>query len=95
MGDAHSAGGSAPGPAQAAELSFSYARCRSYAAALALRFDEAFLPTADRRFRDLGLRQEQVEGVVNLYSWTVNHYWKPANYTWRQRLALALHFLLG
>lgn len=74
---------------------FDYSNARGYCQQLGLAFDDAAAAVADPRFAELKLTQDQVTGVVCLHAWLVGWRFNPATYTFRQRLALAWHFLFG
>lgn len=76
-------------------IKYDYDEARRYCEGLGLRFDESIVPMADQRFAELGMTQGEVTGVVQLHAWIIGWRFNPSSYTWRQRIALAWHFLFG
>lgn len=74
---------------------YDYDEARAYCEGLGLRFDEATIPMVDEKLAELGLTQREVTGVVQLHAWIIGYRFNPGTYTWRQRIALACHFLFG
>lgn len=76
-------------------MHYSYGKARIYCEVHGLYFHEDALPMADARFASLELLQHQVDGLMELYCWNMNYYWRPSIYTVRQRIAIAFRFLSG
>lgn len=74
---------------------YDYSKARAYCATHGLVFHEDALMPADARFASLQLEQHQVDGLMELYCWNMNYYWRPGIYTLRQRIGIAIHFLFG
>lgn len=68
---------------------------REFAKGEGLEFDDDTVDVADMDFALAGLSQEQAEHMFRMYVRWTQHYSDPGLYTWRQRIAIALHFLLG
>lgn len=76
-------------------MHYDYRKARAYCDAHGLVFHEDALPVADARFASLELLQYQVDGLMELYCWNMNYYWRPSIYAVRQRIAIAIRFLFG
>lgn len=74
-------------------LRYEYEDSRRFCQACGLVFDERTLPLADETFYRAGLTQSQVTQLMNLHIQVTAYAFTPSNYTWKQRLALAFHFL--
>lgn len=79
-----------------ARYAYDYAFSRSYVTeTLGMVFLEDWVPAADAMFAELELTQHQVDRLMMEYAWRVKFMFTPQSYNFRQRIGLALHFLLG
>lgn len=60
-----------------------------------LTWNETMAEMASARFTELGMTQEQVTGSVSMHLHFVAWQFTPRNYTLKQRIAIACHFLFG
>lgn len=74
---------------------YSYNAARAYCRSIGIPFHEAWAAIADAHFAAAELSQPQVDAVLELHAWHVNHLFTPSNYQWHGRLAVALFFLFG
>lgn len=76
-------------------LMYDYTAARKRCEERGMVFDERFLALADEQFTYAHLTQKQVDVVMCLHV-HVNHWlWNPKNYTFKQRILIALHWLRG
>lgn len=74
-------------------LTYDYTKARAYCTQHGLVFHDSWVPSADTHFAAARLSQSQVDAVLELHAWHVAHLFKPSQYTWRQRIAIAWFFL--
>lgn len=77
------------------EFTYDYAAAQAYCESLGMVWRPDWLSVTDAHFARDGLTQAQVDGCLRLYCWNVKYLFTPTNYTLRQRLALAWHFVFG
>lgn len=83
------------GAGNANRLIYSYEAGKKYCAYIGLAWDDGFVGIADAHFAAVELTQDQVDNLLCVHAWHVKHLFTPANYSWRQRLGLALYWLFG
>ena len=76
-------------------LNYSYDKPRKYCEQMGTVCDERFIPTVDKSFTELNLTQDQVDGAMRVHIWVVINIFSPNQYSWKQRIGLAWHFLFG
>jgi hypothetical protein len=76
-------------------LVYDYTAARADCEAKGLRWLEDIVPDVDKRFAELNLSQQQVDGVMQLHAHYVGWLFTPQTYRPWHRVLLALHFLFG
>lgn len=79
-------------------LNYDYNDVRSYCSAIGLDWlgdDYLGLLDADAKAKALGLTQDQVNVLMLLHLWQTKTILTPTNYSFAQRLGLAVYFLTG
>lgn len=74
---------------------YDYQPSRDYAEQVELVFMEEWVPEIDRTFDEMGLSQDEVNQLMREYIWRIKHLFTPSNYTFKQRVLIALFFLRG
>jgi hypothetical protein len=77
-------------------LHYNYEPSERYCRSLGLMWlGDAFIANADREAHELGFRQDQVDAALRHALWHIKWLFTPQNYTWIQRVTIALYFLFG
>lgn len=71
---------------------YCYAKAVDECSDKGLIFDWRFIPAADDVFHKADLTQEQVEDVMHLHIFVIEHLFNPNNYGIGGKLLLILHF---
>lgn len=76
-------------------LHYDYTKAKAFCAECGLIWAEDWVPTADVEFQKAGLTQDQVDAMMRNYIWRMKYVFSPSTYSWKQRLGLALHFIVN
>ncbi len=77
------------------EYTYHYGASREYAEQLGMSWMEEWVPAIDKLFAEMGLSQDEVDLLMREYMWRIKHLFTTSNYTFWQRVKIALYFLLG
>ncbi len=77
------------------QAAFDWQPTRDYCAQLGMLVDEPGLAMADAEAAQFGLTQEQFDAGLRLHARRMKFFFTPSNYTFGQRIGLALYFLFG
>lgn len=76
-------------------MPYQLTEARKTCAAAGLMWDAAAEAEACAAFEALGLTEAQADALMAFHAMRVARLFNPPSYGWRQRLALAAHFLFG
>lgn len=76
-------------------LQYNYSQARAHCAQAGMTFIEALLPQTDAEFTRAHMTQTQVDIAMDLHIWALRYIFTPKNYSFWQRIGLALHFLFS
>jgi hypothetical protein len=72
---------------------FNYDNARNTCKKEGMAFDERIIAQVDDYFKLHSFTQQQVDAAIACHIWAVKNIFTPKNYTTKQRILLALHFL--
>lgn len=77
-------------------LNYDYTASKSYCEHLGLQWlGDEWVKDADGEAFSLAFTQQQIDAAMRHHLWQVKVLFSPQNYGFKQRLLMALHFLLG
>ena len=79
-------------------MNYDYTASKDYCKIIGLQWlgdDFSGLIMMDVEAKSLNLTQEQVDAAMRHHLWQVKWLFTPKTYSWKQRIALAIHFLFG
>lgn len=77
-------------------LNYDYTKSKDYCEYLGLYWlGDDFVRAADSAAKSLEFTQDQVDMAMKHHLWQVKWLFTPQNYSWWQRIILALYFLFG
>ncbi len=74
-------------------LNYNHGPGKRYCDSINMLWDAEFAARADALVYDEGLTQDQWDLLIREHAWRIKWLFSPRNYSWRDRLAIALFFL--
>lgn len=76
-------------------LQYDYSKPRKLCESKGMVFLEQLVPQSDKHFNDYHFTQKQVDAAFELHIWAIEYIFTPQNYSFWQRIGLAIYFLFG
>lgn len=74
-------------------MNYDHTAGKAYCDSIGMMWDEAFAERVDEVAFLHNITQDQFDIMVQEYAWRVKVMWNPPQYSYLQRIAIALHFL--
>jgi len=74
-------------------MNYDHTAAKAYVKYIGMIWDEQFADRIDKIAGENGITQDQFDLMVREYSWRVKYMFIPTEYSWVQRIGIALHFL--